>query len=298
MSKKRTHQKLTNIPAPFMQGLYSIQAVSIDPDHNDVTIYRETAAEAVAWKTKQAATGQFCRFFLRHAIDAWDVYTGDGKLEHLCNDINAGADRELTGPCVVARDVFVEKAKAQIGKRFTCAVALEAHRDACAADHSNFVILSQMLLLNGPAADKNHICVVESRDWPCRVIGLFVDVGQLSSDAADKFLDRYLYLAKSWPLSGGHHLNVLATRLSTIRQDYLADVVGKLMHNESTAIAAKFNVLAASDAQRKQLADRIVCTLASDIEIEKAGGPELFDEDAVTSKRHALLEDYTAVFVS
>jgi hypothetical protein len=298
MSKKRTHQKLTNIPAPFMQGLYSVQAVSIHPDLGDVTIYRETAAEAVAWKTKQAATGQFSRFFLRHAINAWDVYTGDGKLEHLCDDINAGDDREITDACSVDRAEFVARARKQIGERFTCAVALEAHRDACAADHSNFVVLSQLLLLNGAAADKQHMCVVESRDWQCRVIGLFIDVEKLSTAAIDKFLDRYPYLVKSWPLSGSHHLNVLATRLSTIRQDYLADVVGQLMHNESTAIAAKFNVLAASDAQRKQLADKLVQTLAGAIEIEKVGGPELFDEEQVANKRHELLEAYTSVFAA
>lgn len=279
-----------------MRGLYSVQALPVDPEGVDITIYRDTAKEAVAWKDAQAKTGKYRKFLLRHAVSAWDVYDGSGKLEYLCNDVVDEYRNENTKEFKIDRQAFIDKARAHIGNDYTCVVVLEAQQNACAADHSNFVIMSQIMLLQGLAEDKKHICVVESQDWGCRVIGLFMDVAKLSEAAIDKFLDRYCHLSKSWPLSGSHHLEVLSSRLSTIRRDYLVDVVGSVMPDEEASIAAKFNMLSASDDKLKVLAQKVVSTLSYALEISAPGAPEVFDEDCVIEKRRELQSAYLELF--
>lgn len=279
-----------------MRGLYSVQALPVDPAGLDITIYRDTAKEAVAWKDAQAKTGKYRKFLLRHAVAAWDVYDGSGKLEHLCDNVVNEQQREVNKEFKVDRQAFIQKAKAQIGSEYTCVVVLEAQQNACAADHSNFVVMSQIMMLQGSSEDKKHICVVESQDWGCRVIGLFMNVAKLSETAIDKFLDRYAWLVKSWPLAGDHHLEVLSSRLSTIRRDYLLDVVGSVMRSEEESIAAKFNMLSASDEKLKVLAQKVVDTLSYALEISAPGAPEMFDEDCVREKRDEILSVYSELF--
>ncbi len=226
MTKQRSPRKFTNIPAPLLPGLYSLQAVAANDGLPDVTVYRPTVEGAVAWKDSMAARGGFSKFLLRHADDAWDVYNAEGKLECLCNDVVDRRPGDQPSAIAVDLDILDAEAACVVG-RASRVIHAEAHAAASAADHSNYGFVLRSMIRDADPLDLPHWYIVESHSWRCRVAGLYADVGALRPAAQDAFLDVYTTLRRHIPLDVEDHRKLFVNRLASLRVDYLSDVCAK-----------------------------------------------------------------------
>ena len=104
-------------------------------------------------------------------------------------------------------------------------MAAEGHAGACAADHSNFVLISRRMIVDAKAADLEQVFVVKSNRWPCPVVGIFANVASLSAEMQDLYLDRWKWLNHSWPLVSDHHKDMLADRMTKVRGTYVQQLL-------------------------------------------------------------------------
>ena len=299
MNNKRTDQKLTRTPAPFLPGYYSVQAMSVTPGLPDVTVYRNSAEEAIEWKDKQVTAGRFSRYLLRSSTNAWDVFNAKGALEFLCENVIYDHMGEADKPVKINREQFDASVADVMGEGLTCVACAECHSGASSVEHSNFVVLSRVITLEASATDLDHIYVAESHDFDCRVVGLFMRLGKMSKEATDKYLDRYKWLSEGWPLSNPHHAGILAARMAKIRGRYLSELVCHALAQAGGDIEdqaqAKFQIMSVRDDQRYTLARKVVDALLPGLEIEHPGGVESFTADIQREKAAEVAAAYKAL---
>lgn len=267
MSNNRERKNITRTPAPFLPGCYSVQAISLSSEVPDVTTYHLDHGSALKKKDSLSRRSGYKWFLIRGALDAWDVYDGSGKLDSLCSDVVYDQVTEVEGHLKVDRVAFEDAAKDALGNGYSCLVGVECHSNSSSADHSNFVVLMRTMLMGASEKDLAHIAVVESRNYDCRVVGLFADVSKLSMDQANHYLDRYQWLKNSWPLNNSHHLQILAFRWA--QSPYkLGELVGKAFElngaDEEEQMAVKASVVLCGFDKRRHFADGVLATIGLD----------------------------------
>ena len=293
MTKQRLPRKLTNIPAPLLPGLYSVQAVSNVDGRPDVTAYRATVEAALMWKDTQATSGRFERFLLRHAADAWDVYSADGTLESLCDDVVGRRPGEKPVAVYVDRDLLDAEAAGCLGVGVTRVAMCEGHSASPAADHSNFGVTLHSMIRDAPPSDLAHIFVVESHTWSCRVSGIYADITKLSPASQDMFLDTFKAVASSQPIDAADHREILVNRLASLRGAYLSDVCAAVGErkglDEEDIIGVRMNVGARGIEFRRSLARELIRLSGVCPTPSGGGAPEYLDSEKLVEVGDAVI---------
>ena len=299
MNNQRTKQNITRTPAPFLPGCYSLQAVSDRPGIPDITIYRQDAEAALAEKNKMSKLGLFSRFLLRSAEDAWDVYNAAGALEHLCHDVVYDHAEEIEKPIMVNRDKFDAEVAAVVGPGVSSMVCVECHSGGSSVEHSNFVVLAKTMIMAADAKDMECLYVAETHDYPCRVVGMYARMSEMSEAMVNKYLDRYEWLSAGLPLSNPHHALVLAKRIAQVRTRYLCELVAKSLEikgaSKDEQMYATFAIHAAPFPTRHQLANEVVQSLLPGLTIDLPGSAETFDEKALEENAEKVVAHYKAL---
>lgn len=201
----------------------------------DVTAYRVLAGDAEKWKDVMAARGEAACYLLQRSEDSWIVYGRDGTTIGESKDVVTQHVTEAPTVVSVDRDLFLQDVREfMFNDDLSLLACSEGHVGASAADHSNFAVLCRRMILEANEKDIQHVFVVESRRWPCRVAGVVADLSRMSGEMTDIYIDRRQWLQKSWPLVDTHHFDVLADRLARIRHKYVMEVI------ESCGDAARF----------------------------------------------------------
>lgn len=237
-----------------------------------VTVYRATEQDIVKWMR----TSRFPNlegYYLRRDLNDVSRYDRDGKIIAKITEPTYPAGPELEHSITVNHHSLLQEARSVLrNDNLSLIVSVEDHAGASAADHSNFVIICRRMLIEAEPADLRHFYVVESRQWECRVTGIYADVGALSSAMQDAYIDRYRWLANGWPLNSQHHLDMLADRLVRARSSY----VTSLLH-------ACGNVA--------HMSDEIILTLQSRWMIAPPGAKYRFAQQIASTLRDGILLD-------
>lgn len=277
--------------APQLPGLCSLQAVG-SGGSPDVTAYRNSSGAAARWMQILVGRGGFDHYLLRFSACGWDVYDGDGKFEvkHRSHPPeNQPRQRELDEVVDVDRGALLAEARATLfDDGLSLLACAEGHAGASAADHSNYVLVLRRLIMEAGPDDLPHFYVVDSRAHRCRASGIYARVDKLSRAVQDAYLDRYKWLANSWPLVPDSHVDMLADRIAKTRMNFMMDLIaqcGRNMPHESvTSAQAKWAI--APLGARYRFARHVVSTLKEGL-LFAPGAAEVFDS-AVVEARGAL----------
>ena len=290
------HKELTDRPAPLLPGLYSMQAVSEDPTQPDVTVYRLSAKEADEWKTSMAMYGCYKWFLLRSDTDKWDIFDKHGKFVDKRRDVVEDHVKEVNTHVEVDRDEFLREAREALGDdEWSLVSCIEGHAGASAADHSNYVVVCRRMIIDAKPGDIHNMCIIDSKQWDCRVSGVFARVGRLSNFMQDTFLDRVTWIEKSWPLLQKHHRDTLADRLVNARGSYVRDLLQDCGYAAGMSRELILSMITkwtlASPSAQYRFAQHIVTTL-QDKMIFEAGKAEIFEPAYIERKGSEVVSDY------
>lgn len=197
-------------------------------DGLDVTAYRGSVAAAENWKDTMVARGGSTCLLLRRDETSWIVYGRGGAVVGESDDVISKHIEETTDVVSVDRSTFERSTReALFNEDLSLIACAEGHAGASAADHSNIAVMCRRMIVEASAEDLKHIFLVDSHQWPCRVLGLFADLSRLSGEMTDVFIDRSKWLKSSWPLMAKHHITTLADRLTNGRQRFVMDLLAE-----------------------------------------------------------------------
>ena len=212
-------------PAPFLNGLHSLQAVSNQDLVPDVTIYRNEVEELEQCMRKLVRRSSYDHFFLRHTEHSASRYDSQGRLSEQLTQpasILAVASEEIQ----TSREAMVLDARTAIrNPNASLIVCAGNHSGASAADLSNFVIICRRMIMEANNADLAQFFVVDHKIWPCRITGIYADISALTESMQNIFLERYKWLSQSWPLNIRHHSETLAERFVNARSSYITNLL-------------------------------------------------------------------------
>ena len=297
-TEKQKPLKWTDRTAPFLPGLYSLQAVSCN-EEPDITAYRMSPDDAINCKRSMAAMGSYGCLLMRDTAESWDVYDGDGEFIEKSSDVIQNQVGEVMDHVEVNREDLVREARETLlNDDLSLIACAEHHAGASSADHSNFVVVCRRMIIDAKPHDMQHIYIVESKQWPCRVTGIFADVNCLSSDMQDVFLDRVKWLNKSWPLLKHHHLEMLADRMAKTRPRYVSDLLadcGRAAGLSPDLILGMQSTWAiASPGAKYRFAHHLVTALQSGL-MFYPGQVEEFDPDVVERYGKVVVDNYRSI---
>lgn len=299
MPKKQEHLT-TSIPAPFLPGFYSLQAVSASPETPDVTSYMRDLKSLSAFSERMVATGKFKGFLLRHSVDKWDVLGPKGKTVVNSVDARAAIRLEQLEPFGPSRATYRKEAAEVLGEGLSTLSCAEYHAAASAAEHSNMVVLLRVMLTD-TKEDNPHIYISDTnRCGEGRVTSLVGHIAKMRTEESDRFLDRHNWVDRGWPLNNVHHAEILAGRLTLLRADYLADIITYAaradgMGDEGLPMV-RFNVTAVSTEKRGMLTKDLIEILYSSIEYDDSGRAELFSLADVKDSAKRIMNAYNAAY--
>lgn len=282
---QRLQIQITETPAPWMPGLYSVQSIPKNPKDPSVTVYRNTVEEALTYLRRTAAAAESRWLLLRHAEAAWDVYGPDGRLVHLCREVSERQRGEVPRVVEVDRDMLDVQAIAATGLPLARICVAEGHAGASAAALSNFVLVSRDVLLEAPEEDIEHFVAVEGNSWDCRVLGLYGNMARLSMKTTDRWLDRYRRLVAEKPLDRSHYLATLKKHLANARIGYLTQIVMSALDisdmepEESSAIGFFLNT--PRDSLACNMAAYVVDTFGQKFAAAKPEAPECVEHSVI-----------------
>jgi hypothetical protein len=300
LTKLKTHKNKqhawANNTAPYLEGLFSLQVVHDNsPEALDVTAYRDSFKEAEAWKDVMTSRGEFSCMLLRVAETSWFVYDRDGNA--LCQTTNPTASHatlETKKSEELAEKPEVEKRAQEflLNEDLTLIACSDEHKDASAADASNFSVLCSRMIKEASAEDLRHVFVVSGRDTS-QFDGLVADFSRLSGSMADVFIDRAKWLRNGWPLVASHHLDVLADRLARVRAAYMSELIdtcctlSKASANTTLGVKAAWAV--AGPGVKYRRSRDIVERLKNGIMLTP-NSAEIFSEDVIRKNSHTILQ--------
>jgi hypothetical protein len=221
----------TNRPAPILPGFYSMQALSDESELPHITQYNRKPEPLVRWKNKMTKQRLFDAFALCSSDARWDVFNRSGKTLGTRTSItpkNGGLFSEICHPVKVDLDEYDTSVKAILGDTVCRITSAEHHQQASSVGHSNMVVVARHMIMDASDADLEHIYLADSIASGCRVQGWFMDSSKISSRLMDKYLDRYKWLSKGWPLANDHHMQVLAYRMATLRPLQVFDILRRV----------------------------------------------------------------------
>jgi hypothetical protein len=204
----------------MLPGFYSMQAMSNEPELPHITQYHRKPEPAVQWKNRLAKKRLFDAFALCSSEARWDLFNRVGKAAGTRNIITAkdgAVFSEICHPVRVDLAEYDAAVKSALGDTVCRITSAEHHQHASSVGHSNMVVVARHMIMDASDADLEHIYLADSIASGCRVQGWFMDVTKVSTKLMDKYLDRYKWLSKGWPLANDHHMQVLAYRMATLR---------------------------------------------------------------------------------
>ncbi|MEJ6573232.1 MAG: hypothetical protein QNL01_09555 [Akkermansiaceae bacterium] len=270
-----------------------MQAVPKDPKGADVTVYRNSAKEAIAWKDQEVVNDRYSYFLLRHGDRAWDVYGSDGKIDSYCTDVVGSHVQEYFGEETVDMEAILEEAKAST---FEHRVKIISHVENIASVpatlHANFAQVMRRLVLDAPPSDLHHIYLVDSRQYKCRVVSVCANLARMSLTSQNAYLDVHLQLKSNLPIQADHHLDTLASRLLEFRSEYVAKVIEVCCaQKQDPELEASFKLrwhLVAKE-HRHAFCHRLTRLMADAIEFNGVK-PETFAEPALMVRSLEILD--------
>jgi len=281
---------------PFILNLSSVQAFSANSSGPSMTIYRENPDTAKEWIAKSVRKKRFDAYLFRPGDSSWELSNVHGKIIDRSDCHPAFPCRESTAAVPVDRAAFLQEAY-----QLTCDNGLrllacrECHANASAADHSNFNVVCLKMICEAGHADLDQIVLIDSRNWPCRVTGVFANVSKLSHDIQDIYLDRMKWLLKSWPLPSDDYFGLLAIRMAYYRQNFVCNLlrhcgrVAGMAEERSTAMVAKW--MLASPFPGFGFALHIVEMLHEGM-IHHQASAETFSPEIVERRGAVVVKDY------
>jgi hypothetical protein len=283
-------------PAPYLPGLHSAQATHNDDHTPFVSVYRQSSEAAEKWIRTNPLVATHTSFFLRSQEHSVRLYEQHGKIVKNLTAPSFEALYDLEESIRTDRDAMLHEAREILNnQRLILIVCAEGHAGASAADHSNFVIACRRMIIEASTTDLEHIFVVESRRWPCRVTGIYADITALSPAMQDIYLERYKWLSNSWPLNTQHFLSMLADRLVRSRSSYVTDLLhdcGLAARMSPEMILTLQSVwMLASTGAKYRFAQHLVKTLQEGILFE-VHDAEVFTPEIVESHGADVIRNY------
>lgn len=286
-------------PAPYLPGLHSAQATNSNERIPFVSVYRNKAKAAADWIRGCKLANGTSSFFLRSDEQDVKLYDYRGRFVKSLEAPMFKSTPELEDSIPVDRDFMVHEAReATKQPQLSLIVCAEDHAGASAADHSNFVIVCRRMLIEASAADLEHFYVVESQRWPCRMTGIYANIGALSPAMQDIYLERFKWLSNSWPLNARHHLDMLADRLVRSRSRYVTDLLQDCGHAarmpRDLILTMQSKWMLASPGSKYRFAQHLVETLREGLlfEINQA---EVFAPSIVDSHGAAAVKEFRQI---
>jgi hypothetical protein len=228
---QNNQQIVTNRPAPILPGFYSMQALSEESEIPHITQYHKKPEPLVRWKNQVAKKRLFDAFALCSSEARWDIFDRVGKTQGTRKSItaqNGALFSEVCHPVRVNLDEYDASVQAVLGDTVCRIASAEHHQHASSVGHSNMVVVARHLIMDATDEDLENIYLADSIASGCRVQGWFMDSAKLSNRLMDKYLDRYKWLSKGWPLANDHHMQVLAYRMATLRPLQVFDILRKV----------------------------------------------------------------------
>lgn len=230
--QQQSNQQIeTNRPAPILPGFYSMQALSNEPGLPHITKYHRKPEPLVKWKNQMAKQRLFDAFALCSSDARWDIFNRAGKTLGTRQSItnkDGTLFSEVCHPVRVDLDEYDAAVKKVLGDAVIRITSAEHHQHASSVGHSNMVVVARHMIMDAADEDLEHIYLADSIASGCRVQGWFMDSSKISSKLMDKYLDRYKWLSKGWPLANDHHMQVLAYRMATLRPLQVFDILKKV----------------------------------------------------------------------
>lgn len=266
-----------------------MQAVGHGKNAMDVTCYRTSEKDTLQWKdTLAGSLGSPDCYLLRYTLNRWGVYDRSGAfLSETANAIRNHVS-EVERPVDVCRAEIEQAARDFLMNDDLSLIACaESHEGASAADHSNLGVVCRRMIIEARPRDLPHVFIVESRQWPCRVTSVLADLGRLSSDMKDVFIDRRQWLENSWPLFAQHHLDVVADRLVKVRSAYFGDIIENCGAAAGLSFAVSLGLRSAwtlaSPGVKYKGAKALVEVLQDGMQFRRAK-PEQFSEEIINER--------------
>jgi hypothetical protein len=295
--KNRTRNFLTARSAYFIHECCSVQAFGANPASPILTICRKQPSAVADWIATAVRNKGFEAYLLRHGSGDWELYSARGKPTDRGDSLPPADERYLTTAVPVDRAAFLQEARELTGDPGISLLACsEGHAGASAADDSNVEVICSRMIGEADRADLEHVVLIDSKKWPCRVTGIFANVAMLSPRMQDVFLDRLTRLENSWPLAVRDFHDHLADRLAMRRQSYVCELlrdcghVARMSGGRITAMVAQW--LVASPRSRYQFAQYIVETLREGLIFQK-NTAETFSEEIIQRRGADVVKDYT-----
>lgn len=223
--KKRRPGKNIEMPnlaarvIPWVERVYGVQALSYGNPGIEIGVYRPTIKEAETWIQGVVKSGKHDWFLIMDgdcmSRDSCRVYDKTGKLVARLKKPPGRPSEEIRKAIKIDRATLETDAMIITGRTdLSCLAVLENHAGTNCADQSNLELMTQRIVDSSDKEDLNHIYIIESHRWPCRVTGLFGAISKLSEKSQDRFLYCAPYLSKSRSLEDSTHRNRLARRMA------------------------------------------------------------------------------------
>ena len=238
-------------------------------------------------------------FFLRHSEHRATRYDSQGRLSE-----------QLTQPAFVpsiaseeilqtSREAMVNDARAALrDQKVSLIVCAEDHSGASAADLSNFVIICRRMIMESNNADLAQFFVVDHKIWPCRITGIYADIGALTETMQNTFLERYKWLSQSWPLNIKHHAETLAERFVNGRSSYVTNLLYECGRadgmTDEMILTLQSKWMLSSPGARYRFAQHLIDALKDGLAYAPFEA-EIFEESFVEIHGAAVVRDYRQI---
>lgn len=288
-------------PAPYLPGLYCMQALSSDAGIPNIAQYHRTPEAAVEWMAHLADKKLFDAYALRLLGYDHDIYTNNGKAAGRQFSITfnglywEGYDTEE-----VDYDAYVASAKEILGPEVTCITRADHRLNASSVSHSNMAVVARQMITGAFDKDLEHIYHVDSIASGCRVEGWFMDVSKVSERLRNQYLDRYKWLSKGWPLDKAHHMQKLAYHMITLQPDQILEILkfvnqrvklGEYMSRVSRRIWR------GGLEKRIMFASKMFEGMEAAVVVGSPQEPESFDYDVVAQHANRIAALYRETFL-
>ena len=294
MSKKTS---VSCNPAMASRCFFRLEAVKFGAESPSMTLYRKSIRSVSQWISQAAKRAFYDQFILMDgAGHVMEIYDSQGEPTEQRKSGGAPKPEASTGAVEILRDEFTDEARLFSGDAsLSLVTCVDDHAGASAADHSNFAVMFRRMIEDASPADLDHVCIVESRRWPCPVTGIFANVANLSPAMQDIFLDRIKWIQNSWPMVSNAHREILAERLAKYRTDYVHELLRNCARaarwSEERTLAMSAKWILASPAPKLRLARHLVDTLQEGLRFER-NAAETFDPQVVKKRGRLVIKDY------
>lgn len=217
----------TDRPAPILPGFIATQALSKDGIPPNITQYHRELESALRWLNRIAKKGIFDAFLMGRPSCHWFVFDRHGQKIETRKRITPeeGVFKDLHQPLQVSLLEYIESMQEILGESVYPMTFAVHHALASSVGHSNTQVITHSMIMNASDEDLDHVYFADGIVDGCRAQGWFMDTDAVSEELMDKYLDRYKWLSKGWPLDNKHHAQTLAYRMATFRPQQVVETL-------------------------------------------------------------------------